>query len=182
MELKQFDFSTYFKQYAYDKTKKFVAFYGNKGQDLFGNFWILSKNISYNGITANNVESLYHSAKFTNNIKQEFNNLSPLKAFYLSRQYQKYVRKDWSKIKDQVMLDLLRIKFKIPLCTLVLLWTEDKYIVEHNPVKGRDTYWSDNCDGSGQNKLGQLLMIIRKELSGTGIVDKPVDYFEWITK
>lgn len=74
----------------------------------------------------------------------------------------------------------VRIKFKIPLYTIILLQTGSKYLVEHNPVKERDSYWSDDNDGSGKNKLGELLMKIRREHFGNEIVDKPSDYCEWI--
>lgn len=180
--MNKFDLSDYFVQYGYDPSKKFAAFYGNKGQDIFGNFWIMPKRVVYGGVHANNIEALYHASKFLNGeIRNKFNNLSPLQAYYMSRKYAKYVRKDWNSIRDSTMNELLRIKFKIPVCTLVLLLTESKYLVEHNPVKGRDNYWSDDHDGSGQNKLGEMLMNIRKEYFGEGIVEKPNDYVQWIS-
>ena len=195
MDIEQFDFLEYFGQYGYDKNRNFVPFYGNHGQDLFGNFWILPKKISYAGIKANNLETLYHAAKFSDLtlspsrrliawsdlIKKQFNNLLPLAAFYLSRKYKNDIRPDWHNVKDNVMLDLLRIKFKKPLYALVLLSTGSRYLVEHTPVKGRDNYWSDDHDGSGQNKLGKLLMVVRSELFGTGIVAKPNDYLQWVS-
>jgi hypothetical protein len=175
-----FNFAKYFGQYGYNKNLNFVAFYGNKGQDMFGNFWKLGKYITYGGIKADNIETLYHAAKFPGTIRKKFNKLSALQSFYLSRKHKYDVRPDWNEIKDSIMLDLLRIKFRIPLLTVVLLSTGDKYLVEHNPVKGRDEYWSDNNDGTGQNKLGELLMKIRSEFFGTGIVPKSNDYLRWI--
>lgn len=189
----QFDFSKYFGQYGFDKNKDFVAFYGNKGQDLFGNFWRcqsmsqshtgkLSKYIEYNGVKADNVEALYQSAKFSGELKKKFNKLTPLQAFFLSRKHKSEVRSDWDDIKGEIMFELLRLKFKSPLLMLILLSTGDRYLVEHNPVKGRDEYWSDNHDGSGKNTLGLLLMKLRGEFFGTGIVHKSKDYLKWIKK
>ncbi|XWV24955.1 hypothetical protein QJ856_gp0825 [Tupanvirus deep ocean] len=181
IEPENIDFSCYFKQYGFNKNSNFVAFYGNKGQDIFGNFYELSKFIKYNDISANNIEALYHSCKFIDpGIKIKFNKLSGLQAFYLSRKYKSHIRTDWDDIKDTIMLDLLRLKFSLTLPLTVLLSTGSKYLVEHNPVKNRDLYWSDNKDGSGKNKLGILLMKVRGENFGTGIVEKPTDYLDWI--
>lgn len=55
----------------------------------------------------------------------------------------------------------------------LLLATGNAYLVEHNPVKGRDTVWSDDSDGTGQNTLGQILMALRGMLGGTGAVARP---------
>lgn len=178
-----FNFPQYFGQYGFDKNKEYVAFYGNKGQDMFGNFWRMKHLMSYNGISADNVEALYHSCKFTDDsIKMKFDRLAPLDSFYLSRRYRNNVRADWESVKEGIMMDLLRIKFKNPLAATVLLSTYDRYLVEHNPVRGRDDYWSNNHDDTGQNKLGLLLMKVRGELHGIGIVEKPADYLAWIGK
>ncbi|CAE8720359.1 unnamed protein product, partial [Polarella glacialis] len=42
--------------------------------------------------------------------------------------------------------------------------TENAFLLEHNSFTGRDNIWSDNCDGSGKNWLGLLLMLRRTEL------------------
>ena len=42
-----------------------------------------------------------------------------------------------------------------------LLATGDAIIIEHTR---NDAYWADGGDGSGKNKLGLLLMKVRKEL------------------
>ena len=43
----------------------------------------------------------------------------------------------------------------------MLLDTGDRKLVEH---MNWDSYWGDGGDGSGQNKLGKLLMKLREEL------------------
>ena len=45
--------------------------------------------------------------------------------------------------------------------TKMLLDTGDRKLVEHTT---RDSYWGDGGDGSGQNRLGKLLMKLREEL------------------
>lgn len=45
--------------------------------------------------------------------------------------------------------------------TQFLLQTEDNKIVEASP---RDAYWGTGKDGRGKNRLGIILMEIRKEI------------------
>jgi len=45
-----------------------------------------------------------------------------------------------------------------------LVQTEDAFLLEHNPVEGRDLVWSDNKVGDGTNWLGLQLMLVRGEL------------------
>ncbi|CAJ1397886.1 unnamed protein product [Effrenium voratum] len=44
--------------------------------------------------------------------------------------------------------------------------TKNAFLLEHNPVPGRDAIWSNNSDGSGMNWLGLQLMLLRDRLSG----------------
>jgi predicted NAD-dependent protein-ADP-ribosyltransferase YbiA (DUF1768 family) len=62
----------------------------------------------------------------------------------------------------------------------LLLATGTAYLVEHNEVVGRDTFWSDNHDGTGQNRLGVVLMALRKKLGGHGIVPAPAAYHAFL--
>jgi ribA/ribD-fused uncharacterized protein len=76
-------------------------------------------------------------------------------------------REDWDIVKDDIMLEILRAKFRDPSMALRLLATRGTELVEHN-------YWHDNywgsCDcggfmcGDGENVLGKLLMQIREEI------------------
>jgi len=68
------------------------------------------------------------------------------------------VRSDWhqNNVKENVMFSLLKMNFNNTTLGQILVSTGSKYLVEHNPVKGRDNYWSDDCDGTGQNQLGQF--------------------------
>jgi len=43
----------------------------------------------------------------------------------------------------------------------ILLGTGDAQLVEHT---AKDSYWADGGDGSGRNRLGQILMSVRAEL------------------
>ncbi len=75
------------------------------------------------------------------------------------------VRSDWDAVRDEVMLAALRAKFtQHPDLRAQLLATGDAQLVEHTT---NDRYWADGGDGSGQNRLGQLLMQVRSELTAS---------------
>lgn len=71
------------------------------------------------------------------------------------------IRSDWDTARDAVMLKALRLKFACPPARELLLSTEDRMLVESSPY---DHYWAAGHDGTGQNKLGHLLMQVRTEL------------------
>jgi hypothetical protein len=77
------------------------------------------------------------------------------------------LRNDWEEIKDDVMYEIVKEKFKNKRLANRLLATENKQLVEGN-------YWHDNYWGScfcakcllipKKNMLGKILMRVRKEL------------------
>lgn len=71
-------------------------------------------------------------------------------------------RDDWDDIKIDVMYELLVMKFAIEPLKGKLLSTGDATLIEGNTWN--DTFWGV-CRGKGENYLGQLLMLVRKELS-----------------
>lgn len=71
------------------------------------------------------------------------------------------MRPDWEEVKVDVMLDILRVKFRRPEMAEKLLATGDAELVEGN--WWGDTFWGV-CRGRGQNHLGRLLMQVREEL------------------
>lgn len=83
----------------------------------------------------------------------------------MGRDRKRPLRRDWEAVKDGVMLAALRAKFTqhVDLRAL-LLATSDARLVEHT---SNDAYWADGGDGSGKNRLGQLLMQVRGELRAT---------------
>jgi ribA/ribD-fused uncharacterized protein len=77
------------------------------------------------------------------------------------------IRPDWHQVKEEVMLELLRLKFQDPHFAKLLLDTGNREIVEGN--LWHDNFWGDcaceRCKRTpGQNKLGKMLMRIRREL------------------
>ena len=79
------------------------------------------------------------------------------------------LRDDWESVKDAVMYTAVLAKFEqhAPLREL-LLGTGDATLVEHTD---RDRYWGDGGDGSGKNRLGQILIRVREELRHGAAVD-----------
>lgn len=71
------------------------------------------------------------------------------------------ISKDFDSTKQQVMLSLLRQKFRLPAYKRQLLQTGDAQIIEGNTWG--DRYWGV-CGGTGENVLGQLIMQVRAEL------------------
>lgn len=74
------------------------------------------------------------------------------------------IRADWDKIKEKVMMDALRAKFRpgSNMASLLLL-TEDHYLAEWAPW---DEWWGLGRRGTGKNRLGYCLMKVRAELRG----------------
>lgn len=72
------------------------------------------------------------------------------------------LRSDWETVKDGVMLEAVRIKFQTHAkLARLLLSTGERMIVENAPT---DSYWGCGPDGSGLNKLGQILMQVREDI------------------
>jgi ribA/ribD-fused uncharacterized protein len=106
----------------------------------------------------------YHAQKFagTNREEEIRRARSPAEAARMARDPRYVVRPDWSMVKDLVMLAAVRAKFRQHRRLAErLLATNDAMIIEHT---AQDAYWGDGGDGSGENRLGRILMHVRAEL------------------
>ena len=87
---------------------------------------------------------------------------SPMIAARMGRDRSKPLRRDWEKVKDDVMRTAVRAKFmQHDDLKKTLIDTGDAIIVEHTD---NDSYWGDGGDGSGKNMLGRILMQVRADL------------------
>ena len=87
---------------------------------------------------------------------------SPMIAARMGRSRKRPLRKEWESAKDSIMHEAVLAKFSQHAdLGEILLGTGDAKIVEHT---ANDAYWGDGGDGSGRNKLGQILMQVREEL------------------
>jgi ribA/ribD-fused uncharacterized protein len=109
-------------------------------------------------------EHYFQAQKFVGTPDEELVRKAPsaMIAARMGRDRSRPLRADWEEVKDDVMLDALRAKFRQhPVLGGLLLGTGDRRIVEHT---ANDDYWGDGGDGSGLNRLGELLMVVRQEL------------------
>jgi ribA/ribD-fused uncharacterized protein len=126
---------------------------------FLSNFY--SCDVFYDGLMYKNAEAAYQSAKTTDlKTRLYFKNMFPSEAKKHGRKLP--LRKDWEEIKYDIMLEIVRNKFKWNKdLKQKLLATKQVLLIEGNWWK--DTYWG-MCEGVGQNNLGKILMQVRKEL------------------
>lgn len=87
--------------------------------------------------------------------------LNPIIDEYLN-QHKVLLRLDWDIVKDDIMYESVLQKFLQNYdLQKFLLETNETRLVEHTH---RDSYWADGGDGSGKNKLGEILMRVRHEI------------------
>lgn len=117
--------------------------------------------------SANNIETLFQAAKVQEvyQIEEIVKSNNPSISKYLGRRYK--MRNDWEEIKENVMKELLEKKFNVSnkFRNVLLSIPDDMYIVEMN--KWCDKEWGV-CSKTfiGKNKLGKLLMDLKKEKKG----------------
>lgn len=117
--------------------------------------------ICYEGIDYPTVEHAFQAAK-TFDFEQRVGIAAaptPGKAKRMGRSVS--LRPDWEEVKDSIMEELVRRKFKDKYLALLLWSTGDKELIEGN--SWNDTYWGV-CNGVGRNQLGKTLMKIREEI------------------
>lgn len=139
--------------------------------EIFGNFYEVPGRV----FGCRTSEGAFQAQKFVGNPFARFAELDGDGAWRLGRSFPGQQKAGWHQgEKVKAMRSVLAEKFKSgSFCARALLATGSAYLVEHNPVKGRDAFWSDDYDGTGQNMLGRLLMEQRESLGGCGIVPKP---------
>ena len=141
-----------------------IYFYSHL-EDPYGCF----SNFSRHGVNLDNkwwptTEHFFQAQKFLSEADQEQIRQanSPKQAANLGRDRKKTLRADWEEVKDEIMYRAVLKKFKThPEIARILLATGEKKIVENAPG---DYYWGCGADGSGLNRLGQILMRVRGEL------------------
>jgi ribA/ribD-fused uncharacterized protein len=90
-----------------------------------------------------------------------FENLDGSESKKLGRKIE--LRSDWNEIKDKVMEYLIRIKFRNKELRRRLLATGEQLLIEGN--YWNDRYWGvDLKSGIGENRLGKILMKVRKDI------------------
>lgn len=133
--------------------------------DKYGDFSNFSKHgIEMQGKWYRTVEHYFQAQKFENTEHSEKVRMvaTAKVAANLGRSRDVPIRADWETVKDEVMYQAVLTKFRThEKIRDLLLSTGSETIVEN--AKG-DFYWGCGQDGSGQNKLGQILMEVRDRL------------------
>lgn len=132
---------------------------------FFGEYRWLSNyglcQIPYKGIIFPSTEHAYQAMKVDDKLVWEaFAAMPECKHSRRIGQFLK-MREDWNTYRVQVMEEVCRIKFQIPLFKERLLETGDKELIENN--WWNDRFWGKH-DGDGENTLGKILMKIRDEI------------------
>lgn len=129
--------------------------------------------IEYEGHTYKSVEHAYQAAKAVREVDrvQIENADTPGRAKSMGRKIKN--KPEWNSIKDDVMLELVSIKFRDPDLAKKLLDTGNAELIEGNTWG--DVYWGMVFDPVletwvGRNKLGQALMKVRANLRDTQVI------------
>ncbi|MCU0490736.1 MAG: NADAR family protein [Chloroflexaceae bacterium] len=87
---------------------------------------------------------------------------TPKDAANMGRQRTRPLRPDWEQVKNDVMREAVRAKFRAHAdIRQTLLDTGDEELIE---ATSSDYYWGCGTDGTGKNMLGNILMEVRAEL------------------
>lgn len=139
--------------------KKISGFFGE--YRWLSNFWLTP--VFYRGHIWPSSEHAYQAAKFVDTDWPRYYEISktrtPGEAKRIGREGN--LRPDWEEVKYDVMLEIVRAKFKTESLAAQLKATIPYDLEEENPWN--DTYWG-TTKGVGENNLGKILMQVRMEL------------------
>ena len=123
--------------------------------------------IEMEGVWWDTVEHYFQAQKFENKDYQEKirRSYEAKDAINLGRTRDVRIRTDWEEIKDSIMKTGVLKKFEThPSLTKLLLSTKNQEIIESSP---HDYYWGCGADGSGENRLGKILMEVRQYIENS---------------
>ena len=138
-----------------------IYFYSinNSPYSCFSNF--SAHGFELNGVYWPTVEHYFQAQKFAGTPYEDQirDAHSPKKAKELGRSRKLPLRPDWEEVKDDIMRQGVLLKFRTHASIReILLGTEGEELVENAPS---DYYWGCGANGTGLNRLGQILMEIR---------------------
>jgi N-glycosidase YbiA len=141
-----------------------ISFYSTR-ENPYGCFSNFSRHgFEMDGSWWPTVEHYFQAQKFagTPHVTEIQQAATPKQAAEMGRSRQRPLRSDWEQVKDEIMSRAVLRKFEThhELRT-ILLNTGEEEIIENAPG---DYYWGCGANGSGQNKLGTILMETRTML------------------
>jgi ribA/ribD-fused uncharacterized protein len=141
--------------YFYSTRETYGCFsnFSRHGFELDGFYWLTS-------------EHYFQAHKFIETDPDWFAKIrdvkTPREAAKMGRDRAHPLRSDWNEVKDGIMKKAVFKKFQTHAnIREILLSTEDDLLVENAP---NDYYWGCGKDGSGENKLGLILVEVREIL------------------
>lgn len=150
-----------FPTFLIPSTNCILFYHSHEPYFEFTNFY--PQPVKIDGVIWPTTEHYFQAQKFIGTPYCEFIRKlpTPREAFHFSRvpTVAKWQRRNWANVKDDVMLKALAEKFtQNEILKCKLLETGHCKLIEHTD---RDSYWGDGGDGSGLNRLGELLMQLR---------------------
>lgn len=109
-------------------------------------------------------EHYFQAQKFagTNHVELIQRAKTPKDAANMGRDRKRPLRSDWEQVKDEIMTSGVLCKFQTHAdIRKILLETGNKPLVEKSPI---DYYWGCGQDGTGKNRLGEILVLVREQL------------------
>jgi ribA/ribD-fused uncharacterized protein len=142
-----------------------LPFGKQKGFEFLSNMYPCQ--INYNGYIFPSSENLYQFLKIPEKLQKDYINIylniSPQESKKLSKINP--IRKEWNKIRINIMYNVLKLKFDQNLDLKEKLLKIEGPIVEWN--NWNDKFWGkDLKTNEGKNWLGILLMRLREEYKG----------------
>jgi len=140
--------------YFYTPREKLYGCFSNfsaHGFELGGVYWATS-------------EHYFQAQKFAGTPHVELIRMAatPKQAATVGRDRARPLRPDWEQVKDDIMRKAVLKKFQThATISAILLATGSEEIIENAPS---DYYWGCGKTGTGQNKLGLILMEVRSLL------------------
>jgi ribA/ribD-fused uncharacterized protein len=127
---------------------------------------LYKKSLTFEGVEFKTAEHAYQYGKFEDPETQEWAMKAPkphLLAILAHGLFSWDIVKNWSNIKVNRMLEVLRVKFSDPELREKLLETGKCRLIEQSKS---DPFWGIGKKLNGKNMLGKLLMKVRDEIKG----------------
>ncbi len=144
-------------------TADIVYFYDPNAE----NGWLAnfsSHPIKLDGVIYKTVEHFFQAQKFSEKaiVNEILNAQTPKEAKAIAKQKRNIRRTDWGIIKEEIMYRGIKTKFsQYNELKKLLLLTDEKVLIEKSD---EDYYWGIGNNGTGKNRMGELLMKLRNEL------------------
>jgi len=102
----------------------------------------------------------FNSQKYRNIVKQS---TTAMEAAKKGRNRKEKIKRNWDKIKDNIMYEAVYAKFtQHEFLKELLISTKDAKLIEDSPT---DAYWGNGANNKGLNRLGTILMNVRSKIS-----------------